>query len=70
MIKSIRSRWTGYVARMKEGRSVLTGKSIGKKPLGRHGSRCEDNVKMNPIEIGEFIELRTGTTGGPLLMRY
>ena len=55
---------------MKEGRSVLTGKSIGKKPLGRHGSRCEDNVKMNPIEIGEFIELRTGTTGGPLLMRY
>ena len=38
VIKSRRLRWAGHVARMEEGRSVfkiLTGKPIGKSPLGR-----------------------------------
>ena len=38
VIKSRRLRWAGHVARMEEGRSafgVLTGKTTGKRPLGR-----------------------------------
>ena len=38
VIKSRRLRWAGHVARMEEGRSafkILTGKSKGKRPLGR-----------------------------------
>ena len=38
VIKSRRIRWAGHVARMEEGRSafkILTGKSTGKRPLGR-----------------------------------
>ena len=38
MIKSRRLRWAGHVARMEEGRGafkILTGKSAGKRPLGR-----------------------------------
>jgi hypothetical protein len=42
VIKSRRSRRTGHVARMEEGRSVfkiLTGKSTGKRPLGKPRQR-------------------------------
>ena len=38
VIKSIRLRWAGHVARMEEGRSafkMLTGKPTGKRALGR-----------------------------------
>ena len=38
VIKSIRMRWTGHVARMEEGRvvhKVLVGKPEGKRPVGR-----------------------------------
>ena len=38
MVKSRRSRWAGHVSRMEKGRSafkILTGKSTGKRPLGR-----------------------------------
>ena len=38
MIKSRRLRWAGHVDRMEESRSafkILTGKSTGKRPLGR-----------------------------------
>ena len=41
VIKSIRLRWAGHVARMEEGRSVskiLTGTPTGKRPLGK--PRC------------------------------
>ena len=31
---------------------VLVRKPEGKRPLGRHGRRCEDNIKMNLSEIG------------------
>ena len=35
---------------MEEGRSafkILTGKSTGKRPLGRHKRGCEDNVRID-----------------------
>ena len=43
------SRWAGHVACM-ENRScaygVLVGRPEGKRPLGRHRHRWEDNIKM------------------------
>ena len=54
----------GDVARMGEGRGayrVLVGKPEGKRPLGRPRRRWEDNIKMNPQEVGcggmDWIEL-------------
>ena len=55
VIKSRILRWGGDVARMDEGRSafkILTGKSTGKRPLGRPRGRWEDNIRMNLEEIG------------------
>jgi hypothetical protein len=55
VIKSRRLSWTGNVARMVEGRGVyrvLVGKSEGKRPLGRHRRRWEDNIKLALREIG------------------
>ena len=54
MIKSIRLRWAGHVARMEEGRGafkILTGISAGKRPLGRPRRRGEDNIRMDFKEI-------------------
>ena len=48
-------RWAGHVARMEEGRSAfksLTGKPIGKRPLGRPRCRWEDNIRMDLEGIG------------------
>jgi len=40
---------------------VLVGKSVGKRPLGRLRRRWEDNIKMDPQEVGcgamDWIEL-------------
>jgi hypothetical protein len=33
-------------------RAILSGKSEGKRPLGRHWHRWKDKVKMNLKEIG------------------
>ena len=55
VIKSRKLRWAGHVARMEEGRSVfkiLTGKPIGKRPLGRSRHRWADNIRMDLKEIG------------------
>ena len=49
MIKLIRLRWAGYVARMEEGRNVfkiLTGKPPGKTYLGRPKRRY-DNIRIH-----------------------
>jgi hypothetical protein len=54
-IKSWRMRWAGHVALMGEGRRVyrvLVGRPEGKRPLGRHRRRWEDNIKMDLKEIG------------------
>jgi len=48
-------RWAGHVARMAEGRGVhrvLMGKPEGKRPLGRHRHRWENNIKIDLREVG------------------
>ena len=51
------------MARMREGRgvhTVLVGKTVGKRPLGRPRSRWEDNIKMDLQEVGgggEWMDL-------------
>ena len=48
VVKSTRLRWAGHVARVEEGRSafkILTGKPIGKRPLGRRRRRWEWTLK-------------------------
>jgi hypothetical protein len=55
VIKSRRMRWTGHVARMREGKGaykVLVEKPESKRPLGRPRRRWEDNIKMDLGEIG------------------
>ena len=74
-IRVIQSRrWAGHVARMEEGRSVfkiLTGKSTGKRPLGRSRHRWEGTIRMDPKGIAVsrrtgLIQLRIWTIGEPL----
>ena len=57
-------RWAEYVTRMGEGKGVyrvLVGKPEGKRPLGRHRRRWEDNIKVDLQEAGcggmDLIEL-------------
>jgi len=57
-------RWACHVARMGDRRGVyrgLVGKPEGKRPLGRHRHRREDNIKMDFQEVGcedvDWIEL-------------
>ena len=64
VIKSRRMRCSRHVAQMGERRGVyrvLVGKSEGKRPLGRHRRRWENNIKMDLQEVGcrgmEWIEL-------------
>ena len=59
VIKSRRLIWAGHLARM-EGRSdlkILTGKSTGKRPLGRPRRRREDSfttdLKKNRCQYEE-----------------
>jgi hypothetical protein len=55
MIKSMRMRWAGHVARMGENRNayrILMGNPEGKRPLGRPRRRWVDNIKMVLREIG------------------
>jgi hypothetical protein len=75
VIKSRRLRWAGHVARMGERRDAyraLVVKPEGRRPLGRPRRRWEDNIKMDPREVGwggawtGSICLRIGT-GGELL---
>jgi len=63
-IKSRRMRWAGYVARMGERIRVyrlLVGKPEGKRSFGRPTCGWEDNIKMDPQEVGyrgtDWIEL-------------
>jgi len=55
VIKSIRMRWTGHVARMGEDRvvyRVLVGKPEGRRPLGRPRCRWVYNIRMDLKEVG------------------
>jgi len=43
-------RWAGHVARVGRGEGVyrvLVGKSEGRRPLGRHRRRWEENFKID-----------------------
>ena len=54
VIKSIRLRWSGHVARMWERRGtyrVLVGIREGRRPLGRPRHRWEDNIKIDLREV-------------------
>jgi len=47
-MKSRKMRWAGHVARMEEIRGVyiaFVGQLEGKRPLGRHWRRWENNIK-------------------------
>jgi len=47
--------WAWHVALMGERRGlygILVGKPKGKRPLGRHRHRWEDNIKMVLQEVG------------------
>jgi hypothetical protein len=74
VIKSRRLRWAGHVARMVERRSAyraLVGKPEGRRSLGRHRHRWEDNIKMDIQEVGwgtwtGLSWLKIGTGGGLL----
>ena len=47
-------RWAERVACMRERRGVyrvLVGKPEGNRPIGRHGRRWEDNIKMDLQEV-------------------
>jgi hypothetical protein len=49
MIKSIRRRWAGHVARMGETKNayrIWVGKPEGKRPLGRPRRRWMVNIKL------------------------
>jgi hypothetical protein len=55
IIKSMRVRWAGHVARMGEKRNMyrlLVGKPEGRRPLGRPRRRWVDNVRMGLLELG------------------
>jgi hypothetical protein len=55
MIKSMRMKWAGHVARIGEWRGVyrvLVGRPEGKKPLGRPRRKLEDNIKLDLWKTG------------------
>ena len=52
---SRRLRWAGHVTRMEESRcarKILRDKPTGKRPSGKPRRRWEDNIIMDPKEIG------------------
>jgi len=62
VIKSRRVRWVGNVAFRGERRGVhRVGNPERTKPFGRHSHRWEDNIMMDPQEVGcgdtDWIEL-------------
>jgi hypothetical protein len=70
VIKSIRMRWAGHVAWLREGTvvyRVLVGKPDGKRPLSRPRLRRENNIKMYLQEVGcggmDWIELAHNRDG-------
>ena len=55
VIKSRRMRWSVQAVRMVERKGayrVLVGKPEGKRPLGRHSRKWEDNIKMYLRKVG------------------
>jgi hypothetical protein len=74
IVRVIKSRRVGYVARMGEGRGVyrvLLGRPEGKRSLGRPKRRWKDNIKLELREIGIdgaiWIQLAQDRSSGRLL---
>jgi hypothetical protein len=69
IIKSMRMKWAGYVARIGEKRNVhrlSVGKPDRRRPLGRPRRRWIDNIKIDLLEIGLWtglVWLGIGTCG-------
>jgi hypothetical protein len=58
VLKAMRMRWAGHVARMGEvmdAYNILVGGPEGRRPLGKPRSRWEDNIKMDIREIGFWV---------------
>jgi hypothetical protein len=54
MMKSRKMKWAWLVARMEAKRNtyrVSVGKTVGKRPLGRHRRSWEDNIKLDVREV-------------------
>jgi hypothetical protein len=55
VIKSRRMRWVWHVAHIRDRRGVyrtLVGRPEGRRPLRRPRHKCEDNIKMDPQDMG------------------
>jgi hypothetical protein len=52
VIKSMRMKWAGHVARMGEGLQDFGWRPEDRRPLRRYRRRWEVNIKMNQREIG------------------
>jgi hypothetical protein len=55
VIKSRRTRWAGNVESVGERKGtyrVVVEITEGKRPLGRPRLRCEDDIKMNLLDVG------------------
>jgi hypothetical protein len=55
IIKAMKMRWAGHVARMGEKRNayrLLVGKPERWRPLGRPRRRWLDNIRMDLVEVG------------------
>jgi hypothetical protein len=54
-MKSRKVRWAGHIACMAEKPNacrVFVGKPEGKRPVGRHRCKWEDNIEMDIEELG------------------
>jgi hypothetical protein len=74
LIKSIRIRWAGHVARMGWGETCTGfwwGKAEGKRPLGRPRRGWENNIKMDLQKVLRLVrgEACTGFWWGDLRER-
>jgi hypothetical protein len=59
IIKSRRMRWAGHVARMAEKTGayrILVARPEGRRPLGRHRRKREDNIKMYLQYVGRGMD--------------
>ena len=67
MIKFRILRWAEHVSRIevRSAFNILSGKPIGKMPLGRPRRRCEENIGMDLKETG----VNTGTVLNRLRIR-
>ena len=53
VMQSKKIRWVGHVACMEAGEvQTFSGQNLGKETTGKPRRRWEDNIKMNPQDVG------------------